>query len=132
MFEPLYELFFAPGDQNSYQAFTQYQGYQYASWILIITVVLIGVIYYYVFGNQSPRWAKLGIWGLSMLIAFIIVLPTTAITIGFNSFQVQSMSEILPEVWMFGLWNSLFTCVFYVPVSLLLKLGSKHARYIPF
>jgi len=132
MWETIYEWVFNPKNNESYVAFSQNHGYEYAGWILVITSILVAAVYYFYFGNKSPKYATTMKWFFSALISAVLVLLVTANVIGFMTFEAQRVTEIVPEVWLFSIYNFAFSFIFYFIISMLFKYGSKDAKYTPF
>ena len=132
MLEFLYRMIFEPTNQESFQAFTQYYGFIYGSWVLILINLGVALCYYYYLGGQGPRFATFNMWLASMLVASFITFLLTGLLVGLGSFNKAAIGDIPGEVWLFSFYNGLMALLLYFGYSWILKGKSVHTRHTPF
>ena len=133
--ETFYFLF--PYLDENYEAWygteDSYGGWAIGILVLLLSTFAVSLIYYLIGRNSSSFSSTKGWFGF-MAIAMGLVTIVSAFAINFNTFEgIDPIWNAQAGVWIFAFLNgTLYTALIYFLFSLVFRLFSKHARYVPF
>jgi hypothetical protein len=117
------------------EAYTNPNIYNMVGLVTIIVSLIMVVLFYYIFSH--PRLSKWWSWlitsGINALIALFVAYGVVE-TKRINGYIPDSLNEMISgaECWGFGIANIFVSIILFILLSLMLKWGSKDAKFVPF
>lgn len=122
-------IYFLFEDLENWEVWSEI-GYSIAFLLLFVISLLYTTMYYLLFGRSSMRYATLSKWFIFMLFNAFTVFIVTLIIEGVYIFNL-SFGEFFPKLWLFTIYNTCYSFILYLLLSIVLKRFSIHSKYIP-
>lgn len=123
VFSSLYELVCKPN-----QNYPEYRDSIFSSvgLLTLIISIVISIIFYIGLGRWKPIWYTLVHW----IITLVLV---TGIGFGLALLQTKSIIQLIDSYTIqFAIFNSIFSAIYFIVLSLFLKKASIFAKKTPF
>ncbi len=103
--------------------------FDFCGWLCLLVIPLLGLIaYYYVAGWFYAKYNSRRDYSIALLITATV----SAITAYVYSFVISGTSLFNPEVLVFTLSNFIYSIVFFVVLSFVVKWWSPNSKCTPF